>query len=239
MLAVIGGSSLERLENIEITEHRIVRSRYGEPSSPCVFGRIAGQEVVFLARHGHGGHLPPHRVNYRANIDALHQLGVTHIIAIVSATALNDEELPVGTILLPDQLIDYTSDRETTFIEDQESRNVSFDHPFDEALREKILKAAKDHTLVDGATLAVLSGPRMPTRAEAKMLHTQGSIAYAFTPMPEAYLAREKGISYANLALTVAPLGCHGISCTSPHLLRAGTNAIHKLIETLLTELRH
>jgi len=165
MLAVIGGSSLERLENIKITEHRIVRTRYGEPSSPCVFGSIDGHDVVFLARHGHGGHIPPHRVNYRANIDALHQMGVTNIIAMTSATALDDEALPVGSILLPDQLLDYTSDRESSFVENQESRNIAFDLPYDESLRAGILQASQGHMLVSEGTLAVLSGPRMPTRA--------------------------------------------------------------------------
>lgn len=238
MLAIIGGNSLERLDNLEILEHRIIRSSYGETSSPCIFGRIAGQDVVFLARHGHGGHIPPQRVNYRANIDALHHIGVKRILAMVSATALDDERLPVGSIILPDQLIDYTGDRENTFFEDQDSRNIPFDAPFDPLLRQSILKAstALDIKLIDPATLAVLSGPRMPTRAESIRYQRDGSIAYAFTSMPEAILASEKGISYANLGLVVAPLGCHGISCTSPHLLKAGTTAVRKLLENLLSQ---
>lgn len=240
MLAVIGGNSLERLENLEILEHRIVRSMYGEASSPCVFGRIAGHDVVFLARHGHGGHIPPQRVNYRANIDALHQLGVNRIVAMVSASALdNDEQLPVGSIVLPSQLIDYTTERASTFFEDQEGRNVPFDEPFDEFLHQSIAKAAHglNLSLITPATIAVISGPRMPTRAEAQRLQRDGAIAYAFTPMPEAILARERGISYSNLAFVVTPLGCHGLSCTSPHLLKAGTKAIHRLLETLLTQI--
>lgn len=236
MLAIIGGNSLERLENLEILEHRIVRTAYGEASSPCVFGRIAGHDVVFLARHGHGSHIAPQRVNYRANIDTLHQLKVDRIVAIVSATSL-DDGLPVGSVVLPDQLIDYTSERPSTFFDDQEGRNIPFDEPFDSDLSDSIAKAAKglNIPLVHPATLAVLSGPRMPTRAEAVRLQRDGASAYAFTPMPEAVLAREKGICYANLALVVTPLGCHGVSCSSPHLLKSGTKSIHRILETLLT----
>jgi 5'-methylthioinosine phosphorylase len=236
MLAVIGGNSLEHLENLEILEHRILRTSYGEPSSPCVFGRIAGHDVVFLARHGHGGHIAPQNVNYRANIDALHQLGVTRILAMVSATALDDTILPVGSIILPDQLIDYTFGREGTFFTDQEGRNVPFDQPFDRDLLDSIVEAAHQHEtkLVTPATLAVLQGPRMPTRAEAYRLERDGAIAYAFTPMPEAILAREKNMAYSNLALVVTPLGCHGHVCTNPQLLKTGTRAIHRVLETLV-----
>jgi 5'-methylthioinosine phosphorylase len=237
MLAVIGGNSLEHLENLEILEHRILRTAYGEPSSPCVFGRIAGHDVVFLARHGHGGHIAPQCVNYRANIDALHQLGVTRIIAMVSATALDDKALPIGTIVLPDQLIDYTHGREATFFDDQEGRDVPFDEPFDPTLHASILEAAHQQSiqLVTPTTLAVLQGPRMPTRAESLRLQRDGATAYAFTPMPEAILAREKMIAYSNLALVVTPLGCHGFTCTNPQLLKTGTRAIHRLLETLLS----
>ena len=109
MIAVIGGSGLTRLANLEITARRIVRTPYGEPAGPLTFGRMAGQEVVFLARHGYGHTIAPHEVNYRANLWALHAQNVTRVIAVATVGGIAPE-LGAGTIALPDQIIDYTWD---------------------------------------------------------------------------------------------------------------------------------
>jgi len=115
MLAIIGGSGLAKLANMEVLERRVVRTPYGEPSSPLSIGRIAGFDAVFLARHGHGHTIPPHEINYLANLWALHKIGAKAVISVSSVGGIHHDLSP-GTIVVPDQIIDYTHSRKSTFL---------------------------------------------------------------------------------------------------------------------------
>src|SRR5512132_1381810 len=142
MLAIIGGSGLTQLANLEITRRQIVRTPYGEPSGPLTFGHIGGNDVVFLARHGYGHTLAPHEINYRANLWALQQKGVTRVIAVctVGGIAAN---FGAGVLAIPDQIIDYTWRRPSTYFEgaEQPVTHIDFTHPFDETTRRLVLDA--------------------------------------------------------------------------------------------------
>src|SRR5450631_4580389 len=143
MLAIIGGSGLTRLSTLAIAHREVVRTPYGEPSSALNFGQIAGRDVVFLARHGHGHTIPPHRVNYRANLWALKKSGVESVLGVASVGGIAGE-YAVGDLVLPHQLIDYTSGREHTFFDggDREVVHVDFTRPYTDPLRERCLAAA-------------------------------------------------------------------------------------------------
>ena len=136
MLAIIGGSGLTRLSTLAIAHREVVRTPYGEPSSALIFGQIAERDVVFLARHGHGHTIPPHRVNYRANLWALKQRGVDAILAVASVGSIAPGHAP-GDLVLPDQLVDYSSGREATFFDggDRKVVHVDFTHPYTPELR--------------------------------------------------------------------------------------------------------
>lgn len=200
MLAIIGGTGLTKLENLTIKRRQIVRTIYGDPSQPLIFGEIAGREVVFLARHGNGHTIPPHAVNYRANISALKQEGVTEIAAIATVGGIHPE-LSAGVIAIPDQIIDYTSGRQNTFYDGKDSpvKHIDFTNPYCPILRQKWLTAAQkaNQKVVDHGVYATTQGPRLETAAEINRFERDGATMVGMTGMPEAVLARELGISYA------------------------------------------
>jgi 5'-methylthioadenosine phosphorylase len=206
MLAIIGGSGLTRLSTLAIAHREVVRTPYGEPSSALIFGQIAGRDTVFLARHGHGHTIPPHRVNYRANLWALKQRGVDAILAVASVGAIAPDLLP-GQLVLPDQLVDYSSGRETTYFDggDRKVMHVDFTHPYTPALRARCLAAARDAgiALHDGGVYAAVSGPRLETAAEIDRLQRDGATMVGMTGMPEAALARELELAYVSIAVVV------------------------------------
>lgn len=205
MLAIIGGSGLTRLSTLAVAHREVVRTPYGEPSSALLFGQIAGRDTVFLARHGHGHTIPPHRVNYRANIWALKARGATAVLAVASVGGIRG--VVPGEIVLPNQLIDYTHDRESTFFDggDQEVVHVDFTHPYAPALRDKCLVAARraQIALTDGGVYGAVSGPRLETAAEIDRLDRDGATLVGMTGMPEAVLARELGLPYVAIAVVV------------------------------------
>lgn len=205
MLAIIGGSGLTELSNLDISHQKVVRTPYGEPSGALTFGRIGNQEVVFLARHGFGHTIPPHRVNYRANIWALVRgVGATRIISVASVGGIRADLQP-GTLLVPDQLIDYTWGRSTSFYEDQDAPvvHIDFTHPYDDDTRRKLLAAAGRAGVViqQGGTYAASQGPRLETAAEINRLERDGADMVGMTGMPEAVLAREAEIPYAAICV--------------------------------------
>jgi 5'-deoxy-5'-methylthioadenosine phosphorylase len=206
MLAIIGGSGLTRLSTLAVAHREVVRTPYGEPSSALVFGQVAGRDVVFLARHGHGHTIPPHRVNYRANLWALHKSGVASILAVASVGAIASEYV-VGDLVLPHQLIDYTSGRETTFFDggDREVVHVDFTHPYTESLRERCRAGARAAgiSIHDGGVYGAVCGPRLETAAEIDRLARDGATVVGMTGMPEAVLARELGLAYASISVVV------------------------------------
>lgn len=200
MLAIIGGTGLTELENFTITKRLVVRTPYGEPSQPLFFGEIAGHEVIFLARHGNGHTIPPHAVNYRANIAALHAQGVKDIAAIATVGGIHADLAP-GTIALPHQIIDYTYGRENTFFDGvtKPVNHIDFTHPYCEKLRNQWIAAASaaQIPLITHGTYATMQGPRLETAAEINRLERDGATMVGMTGMPEAALARELSMSYA------------------------------------------
>lgn len=205
MLAVIGGSGLTKLANLDVTRREVFRTPYGEPSGALTFGRIGCQEVVFLARHGYGHTIPPHRVNYRANIWALAQAaGSEGIVSVASVGGIRADLTP-GMVVVPHQIIDYTWGRDVTFHEsgDQQVVHIDFTEPYDPGLRRQLLVAAEraGEAVVDGAVYAATQGPRLETAAEINRLERDGADVVGMTAMPEAPLARELGIPYASVCL--------------------------------------
>jgi 5'-deoxy-5'-methylthioadenosine phosphorylase len=214
MLAIIGGSGLTRLSTLAVAHREVVRTPYGEPSSALLFGQIAGQEAVFLARHGHGHTIPPHRVNYRANLWALKQRGATSILAVASVGAIRGAG--PGDLVLPHQLIDYTRGRESSFFDggDQRVVHVDFTHPYSPDLRAKCLAASRDAgiALADGGVYGAVSGPRLETAAEIDRMERDGATLVGMTGMPEAVLARELQLPYAAIAVVVNHAAGRGTS---------------------------
>lgn len=205
-LGIIGGTGLTRLTGLNDIREKRVETPFGEPSSPLIYGELEGREVVFLPRHGKAHSLPPHKVNYRANIHALHQAGVSHVVAIVAVGGIGDDMRP-GVIAIPDQIIDYTWGRKQTFFEDDAGpvTHIDFTHPYCEALRNNLLEVARKRGIqaCDGGVYGATQGPRLETAAEIRRMKRDGCTLVGMTAMPEAALARELGLCYANCALVV------------------------------------
>jgi len=203
-IAIIGGTGLTSLNNIEIIGREIVHTKYGEPSAPMIRGTLAGHEIMFLARHGHGHTIPPHKINYRANIAALKDAGVEKIIAINAVGGITEKMLPKA-IVLPDQIIDYTWSRINTFFEEglEQVVHIDFTNPYCQELREQIISAsvATKIKLVTDGTYAATQGPRLETTAEVIRLERDGCDLVGMTGMPEASLARELELCYASICV--------------------------------------
>ncbi len=205
-IAVIGGTGLAKLEGIEILESKWPTTRFGETSSPLIFGRFKSREIVFLPRHGEDHHIPPHKINYRANLYALKQAGVRSVVAVNAVGGITEAMAP-RKICIPDQIIDYTSGREHTFFDGSQDRvsHIDFTMPYHPNVRNKLLEAARtlgvpfNNKAVYGAT----QGPRLETSAEIDKLERDGCDIVGMTGMPEASLARELGLEYASVALVV------------------------------------
>ena len=202
--AIIGGTGLTSLHNLEISRREMVQTPFGVPSGPLTWGVLSGVEVVFLARHGYGHTVPPHRVNFRANLWALKQAGVERIIAVNAVGGISADMAP-ARLVVPDQIIDYTWSRQNTYFEDglQTVVHIDFTQPYCQSLRERLINGAKDVNLdaADGATYAVTQGPRLETTAEINRLEGDGCHIVGMTGMPEAALARELELCYASLAV--------------------------------------
>ena len=203
-LAVIGGSGLTELDGLEVVRRVCVDTPWGEPSAPLSHGRLRDGEIVFLARHGVPHVIAPHRVNYRANIWALHRTGVRRIIAVAAVGGIRSG-FDDGAIVIPDQIVDYTWGREHTFSEGDPGHvvHVDFTSPYCERLRAGLLDAAQRAGIdaADGGTYAATQGPRLESSAEIDRLERDGCDLVGMTGMPEAALARELGMSYAHCAV--------------------------------------
>ncbi|PJN21432.1 S-methyl-5'-thioadenosine phosphorylase [Kitasatospora sp. CB02891] len=207
-LGVIGGSGLYALLD-DVTEVR-VETPYGPPSDALFIGEAAGRRVAFLPRHGHGHRLPPHRINYRANLWALHSLGVRQIVGPCAVGGLRPEYGP-GTLLVPDQFVDRTSGRVQTYYDGRslpdgsmpEVVHIPMADPYCPDGRNAALAAARSLAWepVDGGTLVVIEGPRFSTRAESRWFTANGWSVVGMTGHPEAALARELGLCYTSLTL--------------------------------------
>jgi 5'-methylthioinosine phosphorylase len=204
LLAIIGGTGLTSLETLEIVRREMVSTPYGEPSGPLVHGKLHGKEVVFLARHGARHTIPPHRVNYRANLWALQHIGVTHVIAVAAVGGIRADMAP-GCLAFPDQIVDYTWSRNHTYFEEDLTQvtHIDFTDPYCLALREKLIQAARNGNLnaLEGGTYGATQGPRLESAAEIVRLERDGCDLVGMTGMPEAALAREIELCYAHCAV--------------------------------------
>jgi 5'-deoxy-5'-methylthioadenosine phosphorylase len=182
----------------------MVSTPYGLPSAPIVFGEICSKTVAFLARHGGGHTIPPHKVNYCANLWALKSVGVKKIIAIAAVGGIRDDMTP-GKLAFPDQIIDYTSSRVNTFFEDKHSpvTHIDFTYPYNEALRESLIEISRNEGLgsCEDGTYGATQGPRLETAAEIKRMEQDGCAIVGMTGMPEAALARELELDYSCCAV--------------------------------------
>lgn len=226
MLAIIGGTGLTKLPNLEITHRQVMRTPYGEPSGAITFVRLRQHTVMFIARHGYGHTIPPHEVNYRANLWALREQGAQRVVSVAAVGGIRSD-LPPGTLVLPHQILDYTHGRAFTYFDgkDRAVTHVDFTHPYTQALRQQILDAAgcANEACVDGGVYAATQGPRLETAAEIDRLERDGASMVGMTGMPEAALARELGLAYATIAVVVNHAAGRGSSRDGVHLDSVGT----------------
>lgn len=204
-LGIIGGTGLTSLQGLEITRKTVVHTRYGEPSAPLSYGVLHGKDVVFLPRHGAAHTIPPHKINYCANIHALKEAGVTDIIAVAAVGGIGEGMGP-GALILPDQIIDYTWGRKSTFFEDNNGAvtHVDFTWPYHLPLRKRMLDSAAElgiHIL-DGGVYGATQGPRLESAAEIRRMERDGCTVVGMTGMPEAALAREAELNYVCCAVS-------------------------------------
>lgn len=212
MLGIIGGTGLTEFADLKIIRREIIRTPYGEPSGPVTLGEVSGRSLAFLPRHGSGHTIPPHAVNYRANLWALHSLGIRDIVA-VSAVGSITPGLNSGDIVLPDQLIDYTYGRKHTFFDGHECqelaavKHIDFTEPYHVEMRALCLRAAEQVKLhlINGGVYAAMQGPRLETAAEINRLERDGATIVGMTGMPECALARELDIRY----VAICPVANH------------------------------
>lgn len=236
MLAILGGSGLTQLSTLTETRRIAARTAYGEPSGPLTLGRIGGREVVFLARHGDAHSIPPHQVNYRANIQALKDAGATQIASVATVGGIRREFGP-GALIVPDQLIDYTWGRACTFFEGPGAKvtHIDFTEPYAAALRARILAAAKacGEPVTDGGVYGATQGPRLETAAEIVRMERDGADLVGMTAMPEAALAREAGLDYAAIAVVANHAAGKGDSAHAISL-----SAIEAVVEQAMQRVR-
>jgi len=204
MLGIIGGRGLTELANLKITHRQVLRTPYGEPSGAFMFGTLNQHEVVFLARHGYGHTIPPHLVNYRANLWALREQGVDEVVSVATVGGIRADLTP-GTIVVPDQIIDYTHGRDATFFDTGDSRytNANFALPYSSELRSRILKGAQlaGQECVGSGVYAATQGPRLDSIAEVNRYERDGAHMIGMTGMPETALAMELELKYATIAV--------------------------------------
>ncbi|MBC8069962.1 MAG: S-methyl-5'-thioadenosine phosphorylase [Deltaproteobacteria bacterium] len=207
VLGVVGGSGLYRMDALQHGRKVEITTPFGAPSGPYTVAELpregrAALGVVFLARHGAGHVKLPGEVNYRANIHGFKQLGVTHLLSVSAVGSLREEIVP-GHLVMPDQFIDRTRGRESTFFGDGAVGHVQFGDPTTPAFRDRARDAARraGATVHDGGTLVVMEGPAFSTRAESHLYRSWGASIIGMTALPEAKLAREAELAYAVLAL--------------------------------------
>jgi 5'-methylthioadenosine phosphorylase len=244
VLAIIGGSSLGWLANMTAERSETVSTPHGEPSGALVFGTIARRAVVFLARHGDGNAIPPHEVNYRANIWALKAAGVADAVAVSAVGGIRADLAP-GTLAVPDQIIDYTYGRQSTFVTRTAAAvaHIDFTHPYCEAMRRRLLDAAAaaGETVVAGGVYAATQGPRLETAAEINRMERDGADMVGMTGMPEAALAREVGMCYGAIAVVVNHAAGRGTSAAGIRLadIAAVSQQTAARVANILEQLPH
>ena len=243
MYGIIGGTGLSQLSCLENVTREIVRTPYGEPSGPLTCGSIGDTHVIFLARHGYGHTIPPHQVNYRANLWALKEKGANQVVSVASVGGIR-ADLGPGKLVVPDQLLDYTWGRDHTYYQGEKPvTHIDFTHPYAENLRVRILDAAgaAGEALMNGGVYATTQGPRLETAAEINRLERDGGDMVGMTGMPEASLARELGLDYAAIAVVVNHAAgrsdsTHGIQLDAIEaVLHESMGRVRHIIEVLVS----
>lgn len=240
-LAIIGGTGLTALQGLELTRKEVVHTPYGQPSSPLVHGLLYGKPVVFLARHGSSHTIPPHMVNYRANLWALRHVGVQKVLAVAAVGGINPA-IPPQRLIIPDQIIDYTWARAHTFFEKDldEVTHIDFSHPYCEELRTVLLHGARATGLdaCEEGTYGATQGPRLETAAEIDRMERDGCDIVGMTGMPETSLAREIGLCYATCAVCANWAAGRGPSEITiediREALRGGMEKVGKLLHAVV-----
>lgn len=201
LFAVIGGSGLYRIPGLAQTAEHVLETPFGKPSGPVIEGEISGQRILFLARHGAGHHINPGRVNYRANIYALKSLGASRVISVNACGSLREDYQP-GDLVVPDQILDLTRCRQSTFFEDGFVAHIGTADPFCPDLSAHLVQAlsAGGATVHSQGAFVVIQGPRFSTRAESNVFRSWGMSIVGMTTAPEAFLAREAELCYAAIA---------------------------------------
>jgi 5'-methylthioadenosine phosphorylase len=244
VLAILGGSGLNRLANLRLTQRKAVGTPFGEPSAALSLGDIAGRAVVFLARHGDGHTFAPHEVNYRANLWALKEAGVREVISVATVGGIANGAVP-GALLVPHQIIDYTWGRPATYFQGPGApvKHIDFTEPYSRALREKLLAAARGcgEAVLDRGVYAATQGPRLETAAEIERLARDGADIVGMTAMPEAALAREIDLEYAALAVVANYAAGRGDSASAVALdrieavLEQAMGRVRRILEKVCT----
>jgi 5'-methylthioadenosine phosphorylase len=215
-IGVFGGSGFYRF--LDEVEEVAVATPYGPPSARVRIGEVEGTRVAFMPRHGDTHELPPHRINYRANIWAMREVGVTRIIGPCACGSLKPELAP-GTFVVADQFVDRTSGREDTFYDGPQTTHVAAAEPYCPSLRRALVQAATEVEIpvVAGGTVVVIQGPRFSTKAESRWFGAAGWDVVNMTQYPEAWLARELELCYANVSLvTDYDVGLEGVPGVEP-----------------------
>ncbi len=240
-LAVIGGTGALSIASDRDSSQRSIETPYGAPSSPILEWQAGRIHVAFIARHGLSGTIPPHLVNYRANVWAVEALGPDAVLALNAVGGISSEASP-GRLVFPNQIIDYTSGRPHTFVDGAGAlQHIDFSDPFSEDLRRRLIQQAGQLGLdfVDHGTYGVTQGPRLETSAEIDRMERDGCDLVGMTAMPEASLARELGLDYAMCAVVVnwaagrSP-GGEGIHAEIDCHLEAGMSQARRLLEEML-----
>ena len=238
-LAVIGGTGLMELEGLEIVRRETVDTPWGRPSAPLNHGRLEGTAITFLARHGVPHAIPPHRVNYRANVWALYHAGARRIVAVAAVGGIRSG-FDSGAIVVPDQIVDYTWGRAHTFFEADLEHvvHVDFTSPYCERLRAGLLDAAGRAGIdaFDGGTYATTQGPRLESAAEIDRLERDGCDIVGMTGMPEAALARELGMRYAHCAVVSNRAAGRSAEALTMDMIRANLESGVASVQRLLAE---
>lgn len=236
-VALIGGTGIDEWPGFQADDTLELETPYGVPSAPLLHGWVHGAQVIFLARHGHRHSLPPHRINYRANMWALKHAGIRSVVAVAAVGGIAPWMSP-ARVAIPADLVDYTYGRLHTYSDNQHEplRHVEFTDPYSERIRGQLLQAARIQGIdaADGGVLAVTQGPRLETAAEIRRLRRDGCDMVGMTGMPEAALARELDLDYACLAVCVnwaAGVGNGGsIHAEIDHSLEAGMNGVLQIL---------
>ncbi|HEB57519.1 MAG TPA: S-methyl-5'-thioinosine phosphorylase [Gammaproteobacteria bacterium] len=250
-IAIIGGTGLTSLPGLIISEEKHVATPFGETSEALIKGRLNDQPIMFLARHGSGHTIPPHKVNYRANIWALKEAGAYYMLAINAVGGINPSLKP-AQLVIPDQLIDYTSGREMTYFDNDVSSalsasgvvHVDFSEPYCPLLRNRLLEAAHKSgiELASSGTYGVTQGPRLETAAEIRRMAQDGCDIVGMTAMPEAVLARELDCCYASISVIAnlaAGLGEGEITMAEiEKYIAQGMAAVRSLLETVILKIQ-